>query len=78
LSSVSGIVKNWGACGSIAPPMTVDFMVVLPYGRNYRPIGGPTSWRGTAFAGSWPSGCRIEASMVQYALLPPGWGTAPV
>jgi hypothetical protein len=30
LSSVSGRVKNWGACGSIAPPMTVDIMVETP------------------------------------------------
>jgi hypothetical protein len=29
LSSVSGMVKNWGAWGSMAPPMTVDIMVVL-------------------------------------------------
>src|SRR5258708_28005361 len=29
LSSVSGIVKNCGAWGSIAPPITVDIMVVL-------------------------------------------------
>jgi hypothetical protein len=26
LSSVSGMVKNWGACGSIVPPITVDIM----------------------------------------------------
>jgi hypothetical protein len=26
---VSGIVKNWGAWGSMAPPTTVDIMVVL-------------------------------------------------
>src|SRR5262249_25083272 len=30
LSSVSGIVKNWGAWGSIAPPITVDCMVQTP------------------------------------------------
>jgi len=29
LSSVSGMVKNWGACGSIAPPITVDIMIAL-------------------------------------------------
>jgi hypothetical protein len=29
-SSVSGIVKNCGAWGSIAPPITVDIMVVSP------------------------------------------------
>src|SRR5712691_8586941 len=29
LSSVSGMVKNWGACGSIAPPITVDIMAFL-------------------------------------------------
>src|SRR5580692_3720564 len=29
LSSVSGMVKNCGACGSMAPPITVDIMVVL-------------------------------------------------
>src|SRR5882724_67595 len=34
LSSVSGIVKNWGACGSMAPPITVDSMAVLPVGAN--------------------------------------------
>jgi hypothetical protein len=30
---VSGMVKNWGACGSMAPPTTVDIMVVLLVGR---------------------------------------------
>ena len=35
LSSVSGMVKNCGACGSIAPPITVDIMVVLlPFRRG--------------------------------------------
>src|SRR6516165_12469869 len=29
LSSVSGMVKNWGAWGSMAPPITVDIMVFL-------------------------------------------------
>src|SRR5258708_5489039 len=29
LSSVSGMVKNCGAWGSMAPPITVDIMVVL-------------------------------------------------
>ena len=29
LSSVSGMVKNCGACGSIAPPITVDIMAFL-------------------------------------------------
>src|SRR3989442_15852487 len=37
LSSVSGIVKNWGAWGSIAPPITVDIMVVLPVGAKISP-----------------------------------------
>src|ERR1700722_8956172 len=31
LSSVSGSVKNCGAWGSIAPPTTVDIMIVSPY-----------------------------------------------
>jgi hypothetical protein len=30
-------VKNWGACGSMAPPITVDIMVVLLCPQNYRP-----------------------------------------
>jgi hypothetical protein len=30
LSSVSGMVKNCGAWGSIAPPTTVDIMTVSP------------------------------------------------
>src|SRR5579863_9324583 len=29
LSSVSGMVKNCGACGSMAPPITVDIMANL-------------------------------------------------
>src|SRR5215472_19195073 len=29
LSSVSGMVKNWGACGSMAPPTTVDIIGLL-------------------------------------------------
>jgi hypothetical protein len=29
LGSVSGWVKNCGACGSMAPPITVDIMIVL-------------------------------------------------
>jgi NAD(P)-dependent dehydrogenase (short-subunit alcohol dehydrogenase family) len=32
-SSVSGIVKNCGACGSIAPPITLDF-IALPSNRS--------------------------------------------
>jgi hypothetical protein len=34
LSSVSGMVKNCGACGSMAPPMTVDIMVGLLFRKN--------------------------------------------
>jgi hypothetical protein len=47
LSSVSGIVKNWGAWGSMAPPMTVDFMVhllaatVAPKPRPNKPVIEP-------------------------------------
>src|SRR5262249_3664453 len=29
LSSVSGMVKNWGAWGSMAPPITVDIITLL-------------------------------------------------
>src|SRR5215813_3719302 len=43
LSSVSGMVKNCGACGSIAPPMTVDVMAPLLMRQNYRPKGATTS-----------------------------------
>src|SRR5947209_13156613 len=44
LSSVSGIVKNWGACGSMAPPITVDSMALLPgWPAKYRPDAGTTS-----------------------------------
>src|SRR5438874_1093613 len=44
LSSVSGIVKNWGACGSMAPPITVDSMAVSPcWTRKYRCHAGTTS-----------------------------------
>src|SRR5262245_64717100 len=32
LSSVSGMVKNWGAWGSMAPPITVDIMGCSPCG----------------------------------------------
>src|SRR6516165_3187292 len=38
LSSVSGIVKNCGAWGSMAPPITVDIMVVLLGPSARRPI----------------------------------------
>src|SRR5579864_4384147 len=34
LSSVSGMVKNCGAWGSMAPPITVDIMVVLLGGKG--------------------------------------------
>src|SRR5215467_15342479 len=37
LSSVSGMVKNWGAWGSIAPPITVDLMINLPFRKNCTP-----------------------------------------
>jgi len=33
-------VKNWGAGGSIAPPITVDIMVVLPVGAKISPKRG--------------------------------------
>ena len=36
LSSVSGMVKNCGAWGSMAPPITVDIMVVPPLSEKYR------------------------------------------
>src|SRR6266700_2864354 len=42
LSSVSGMVKNWGAWGSIAPPITVDIMAVSHLGKNYRSNDGTT------------------------------------
>src|SRR5262245_54954 len=46
LSSVSGMVKNCGAWGSIAPPMTVDIMAPLLVCRErYRSNGPPTSTR---------------------------------
>src|SRR5262249_58203651 len=46
LSSVSGMVKNWGACGSMAPPITVDIMIVLLCGKLYRLGWGTTrQWR---------------------------------
>jgi hypothetical protein len=35
---VSGMVKNWGACGSMAPPTTVDIMVDLPLPQSYRAL----------------------------------------
>src|SRR3979411_442763 len=31
LSSVSGMVKNWGAWGSMAPPITVDIIAASPW-----------------------------------------------
>src|SRR6185312_87862 len=31
LSSVSGSVKNWGACGSIAPPTMVVGVIEIPW-----------------------------------------------
>src|SRR5262245_47000961 len=37
LSSVSGRVKNWGACGSIAPPITVDCMAAPWLGEKVSP-----------------------------------------
>src|ERR1700731_444931 len=37
LSSVSGIVKNCGAWGSIAPPITLDIMVGSPCCRKDMP-----------------------------------------
>ena len=36
-SSVSGIVKNCGAWGSIAPPITVEFTTCPPDGVTVRP-----------------------------------------
>ena len=38
LSSVSGIVKNWGAWGSMAPPITVDVMITLLSDRTLSPL----------------------------------------
>jgi hypothetical protein len=49
-SSVSGIVKNCGACGSIAPPITLDVITFVPIDRL------STLWRfilGGAEAGTW-------------------------
>jgi hypothetical protein len=31
------MVKNWGAWGSIAPPITVDLMINLPFRKNFMP-----------------------------------------
>src|SRR5215471_7122601 len=42
LSSVSGMVKNWGACGSMAPPITVEIMIVLLCRKQYRLGWGTT------------------------------------
>jgi hypothetical protein len=42
-SSVSGIVKNYGACGSIAPPITLD-IIALPPNRSTLHAMSPHTW----------------------------------
>src|SRR6516162_11795719 len=60
LSSVSGMVKNCGACGSMAPPITVDIMASLLCRKN---IAGGKLQQGDRDR-SAPRACRTAARPV--------------
>jgi hypothetical protein len=61
LSSVSGMVKNCGACGSMAPPITVDIMAFLLCRKNIlrgKPQQGDPYRRSAALALPMPASSR--------------------